>query len=112
MVATTQETPTEEPTMAFRTHTTTHRVIRRTAALAALSLATFACGGSGDAAASSQRRSDDAVIASGMAAERRPLDEATVRKVVAIMRAWQPERRPPTKSENPEDVLSAMEHRI
>jgi hypothetical protein len=106
------ETLTEEPTMAFRTHTITHRFIRRTAALAALSLATFACGGTKDAAASSQRRGDHAVIASGIAAEYRPLDEATVRKIVAIMRAWQPERVPPPSGDKAKDLLSAMDHRI
>jgi hypothetical protein len=97
--------------MTIRTKTS-HRLIRRTVVLAALSLATFAWGGTGRAAASSQLRDGDgAVIASGLAAENHPLDEATVRKLVAIMRAWQPERRPSAKNEDPNDLLSAMERR-
>jgi len=98
--------------MAFRPHTPTHRFIRRTAALAALSLATFACGGTGDAAASSQRRSSDAVLASGSAAENRPLDEATVRKVVAVMRAWKPAPLPPPRGEDAKSFTSLLEYRI
>ena len=97
--------------MAFRTHTITHRVIRRTAALAALSLATFACGGTRASAASPQQhKSTDAVRALGSAAERHPLDEATVRKVVAIMRAWKPAPPPPPRGEDAKDMFSVIEY--
>lgn len=98
--------------MDFRLLTTTSRRIRHTAALATLSLATLACGGTGDAAASSQRRSSDAVRASGFAAENHPLDEATVRKVVAVMRAWSPPALAPPKGEDARSVPRVLEYGI
>ena len=89
-----------------------HLPFRRAAGFAALALATLACTGAGGAAAPSQERSSDAVLASGRAAEERPLDEATVRRVVAVMRAWTPPPLPPPKGKEGENVIRVLDYGI
>ena len=84
----------------------------RTRTIAVLTLAALACGGTGAAAASPQREASKAVWAMGRAAEQHPLDEATARKVVTIMRAWKPAPLPKPKGQDAENVLSIMEYGI
>ncbi len=100
--------------MAFRSHSSTHRLICGTAAVAALSLATVACSSAEGEAQAARTRGGAVprVNQSGYSAEFYPLDEDTVRKVVAVMRAWTPPE-PTSKSfhekiEGP-DQLSAEE---
>src|SRR5688572_18300025 len=100
--------------MAFRMHTNTDRVIRRTAALAALSLATLACSPvDGDAQATRLKGIDVPVVnRAGYSPGRYPLDEATVRKVVAVMRAWTPPRPERRKAKEGESFFAAAEEAL
>jgi hypothetical protein len=91
----------------------THRT-PRIAALAALSLATIA---GANAEARGQAPRTDAAARPGTSAPRfspeyHPLDAATVRKVVAVMRAWTPPPPPKPTGADAESLPRIMEFRM
>jgi hypothetical protein len=74
-----------------RASLTTRPPLRRTAALAVLTLATLACGRPDEALGSAAQSTAKAgVKKAAFDPHTNPLDEATARKVVAVMRAWTP----------------------
>jgi hypothetical protein len=95
--------------MPTRSLTSTSRPIRRLAALAAVSLATVACGsGATEARVAGQATVRTATTTKRFSADYHPLDEATVRKVAAVMRAWTPPEPPPPRSDDPANFTRNM----
>jgi hypothetical protein len=99
--------------MPIRSLTSTAGPIRRIATLAALSLATVACGSGAMEARASAGQSNGRTAASRprFSADNYPLDEATVRKVAAVMRAWTPPELPPRRVD-PENVMKGMQEAL
>jgi hypothetical protein len=98
--------------MAIQSRTATIPPLRRVAALAALSVATLACGGPMAASApAGQAEGRAAPSRPRYSAEHYPLDEATVRKVGAVIRAWTPPE-PELPKRRAEGVVDAMQMAI
>src|SRR5688572_10690953 len=98
-----------------RASLTTHLPFRRTAGLALLSVATLACGGgSSDAQGSTAQSGGRAPVHKvHFDAHRHQLDEASARKVVAVMRAWTPpEPELPNELEASGDIVGAMKYAL
>jgi hypothetical protein len=97
--------------MIMRAHTTTVLLLGRIATLAMLSITALACGG--PAAASTPADHDvpgrAAVRRARYSPEQYPLDDATVRKVAAVIRAWTPPAPDVPKKTDPGDVVGAMQ---
>jgi hypothetical protein len=93
-----------------RTSLTTLLPLRRTAVLAALSLATLACGRPDEALGSmAQSTAKAAAKKATFNPHNNPLDEATARKVVAVMQAWTPPvPEPSAKAKAEGDLVGGM----
>ena len=94
------------------TSLTTHFPFRRTAGLALVSLATLACSsGTSDAQGPTPRSERRAPIKTYFDPQAHALDEATARKVIAVMRAWTPpEPKAPKELQESGDIVGAMKY--